>query len=421
GWVCSATTGTWSLKALCDALQVDLLAAKQRWARDLHDQLVVLPTEDDARLRFLSQVLRQHPVLLVLDNFEDHLTPDGAAFADTGTSSVLEHLAESCGAGRLLVTCRYPLPDLQGLLRHLTIGPLSPSETRRLVLRLEGLRTLTGADAALVHRLVGGHPRVLEFLDALRRRGASIDRVRRKFTKLARDHDIDVAQTRALREDVTVAVQLGARDICLDVLLSTLDDTEREVLLQTAVSSLPVSAPDLTAVLPGSGLDDMASTRAAQRLADLSLVVHTDEGLWVHRWTAEGLRERQSPEDYRDRCRRAGELRLRRIASSSRDVEEGIEATQNFLDAQDWDRATDIATEVADFLAQNSNLQRLSFAAQVLAALPTQARDYYLFVDHEGASLVALGFTDEAVERYRHLVDAFTQRAQTEPGRADYQ
>ncbi len=420
-WVCSVTTGTWSLKALCDALQVDLLAVRHQWARELRDQLGDLPADDDVRLRFLGRVLRQHPVLLVLDNFEDHLTPDGTAFTDPGTSSVIEQLAESCGAGRLLVTCRYPLPGLQNLLRHLTIGPLSPGETRRLVLRLEGLRTLTGEDAALVHRLVGGPPRVLEFLDALRRRGASIDRVRQKFTALARDHDIDVHQTRALGADVTVAVQLGARDICLDVLLSALDDTERTVLLQTAVSSLPVPVADLTVALADSGLDGAALARVAQRLADLSLVLHTDQGLWVHRWTAEGLREHQSPEDYRDRCRRAGELRRRRIASATRDVEEGIEATQNFLDAQEWDRATEIATGVADFLAQDSNLQRLSFAAQVLAALPSQARDYFLLVDHEGAALVALGFTSEAVERYRHLVDAFTQRADAEPGRADYQ
>ena len=421
GWVCSVTTGAWSLENLCAALLVDLLAAKHRWTRDLHGQLAALPTEDPARLRFLDGVLRQHPVLLVLDNFEDNLTDEGAAFTDVGTSAVIEHLAESCSTGRLLVTCRYPLPGLQDLLHHLSIGPLSPGETRRLFLRLEGLRTLGSDDAALVHRLVGGHPRVLEFLDALRRRGASTDRVRLKFRELARAHEVELTQTRELRQDVAVAVELGARDICLDVLVSALDDAEREVLLQTAVSSLPVPIPDLTTALAGARLDSAAITHAAQRLADLSLVVHTDEGLWVHRWTAEGLREHQPPDDYRNRCHQAGELRLRRISSSPRDVEEGIEATQNFLDAQDWDRATEVGTRVADFLAQHSNLRRLSFAAQVLSVLSPQHHGYHLFVDHEGGSLVALGFSTQAVDRYMRLVDAFTHRAQSEPGRADYQ
>ena len=76
---------------------------------------------------------------------------------------------------------------------------------------------------------------------------------------------------------------------------------------------------------------------------------------------------------------------------------------------------------MADFLAQHSNLRRLSFAVQVLSVLPPQHYGYHLFVDHEGGSLVALGFTTQAVDRYMRLVDAFTQRAQSEPGRADYQ
>ncbi|MGH3819015.1 MAG: TIR domain-containing protein, partial [Pseudonocardiaceae bacterium] len=419
-WVCSATTGKWSLDTVCAGLRVELSGARQQWARDLYDQLVVLPAEDIDRLGFLARVLRHHPVLLVLDNFEDNLT--GAdAFTDAGTATVIKNLAASCSSGRLLVTCRYPLPGMHGVLRHLDIGPLSPSETRRLFLRLPGLRTLSGDDATVVHRLIGGHPRVLEFLDALMQRGVSIDRVRTQFDELASQHQIDLSRPRDLREDVALAVQLGARDICLDELTSALDDAEREVLLQTAVSSLPVPISDLTPVLAGTGLDETAIIRAARRLADLSLVVHTDEELWVHRWTAEGLRDSQLPENYRDRCRRAGELRLRRIGSSRRDVSEGIEATQNFLEAQDWDRATEIATGVADFLALNSNLRRLSFAAQVLAALPPRHGRYHLFVDHEGESLVALGFATEALDRYLRLVDTFTQRAQAEPDRADYQ
>ncbi|MGH3822094.1 MAG: TIR domain-containing protein [Pseudonocardiaceae bacterium] len=421
GWVCSVTTGAWSLDALCAALLVDLSAAKPRWAQELHDQLAALPAEDPARLRFLDHALRQHQVLLVLDNFEDNLTTDGTKFTNPGTSAVIEQLAGSCNAGRLLVTCRYPLPGLQDLLHHRSIGPLSPSETRRLFLRLEGLRTLPEEDTALVHRLVGGHPRVLEFLDALRRRGASTDQVRPKFRELARAHGIELTQTRELPEDVALAVQLGARNICLDVLLASLDSTEREVLLQTAVSSLPVPIPDITTALTDSGLDDTAIKLAAHRLTDLSLLVHTDEGLWMHRWTAEGLRQHQPPESYRDRCLRAGELRLQRITSLRRDIEEGIEATQNFLDAQDWDRATEIGTEVASFLAQHSNLRRLSFAAHALSVLPPQHQGYYLFADHEGESLVALGFTTKALDRYLQLADAFTQRTQSEPGRPDYQ
>lgn len=260
GWVCSATTGTFSLDSVCAALRADLHAAAPGWARAAHDQLATLSADDDARLRFLERVLRLHPVVLVLDNFEDNLTPDGAGFAEEGTAAVLENLAEACGAGRLLVTCRHPLPGLPNLLRQIGIGPLSPSETRRLFLRLAGLRTLAGEDAMLVHKLIGGHSRVLEFLDALRRRGASTDQVRRKFHQLARKHQVDLTQGRELGEDVALAVQLGARDICLDVLLSTLDAAEHEVLLQAAVSALPTPVPDLAPALADTGSTRRSST-----------------------------------------------------------------------------------------------------------------------------------------------------------------
>lgn len=76
---------------------------------------------------------------------------------------------------------------------------------------------------------------------------------------------------------------------------------------------------------------------------------------------------------------------------------------------------------MAGFLAQDSNLRRLSFAAQVLVVLPRNHPHHYLFVDHEGKSLVVLGFATEAVARYRDMVDAFTRLAQAEPDRADYQ
>ena len=57
GWVCSAITGAWSLETVCATLLVDLLTAKHQWARELHDQLAALPSDDPARLRFLDRAL----------------------------------------------------------------------------------------------------------------------------------------------------------------------------------------------------------------------------------------------------------------------------------------------------------------------------------------------------------------------------
>lgn len=114
-------------------------------------------------------------------------------------------------------------------------------------------------------------------------------------------------------------------------------------------------------------------------------------------------------------------MRRRRISSESRDVAEGIEATENFIAAGVLDEAVDIAIGVADFLAWRSTLRRLSFARDVRAALPTTHPDYKLFADHEAQALLVLGFTGSAVERYIELVNDHRRLVTAEPGRADYQ
>jgi len=85
----------------------------------------------------------------------------------------------------------------------------------------------------------------------------------------------------------------------------------------------------------------------------------------VHRWTAQALRHHQSDDGYRRRCRRAGDLRVRRIYSAARDVAEGIEATENYLAAQAFDEAAQIAVSVVDFLVRTSTLGLASFARRV--------------------------------------------------------
>ncbi|MGH8887245.1 MAG: hypothetical protein ACRDYX_19160 [Egibacteraceae bacterium] len=269
---------------------------------------------------------------------------------------------------------------------------MSAAETRRLFLRLDGLARLGGDDVALVGALVGGHPRMLELLDALLRRGASVARVRPKLRALARDEGVDLRDKRDLSAAMGDAVRLGARDIMLDELMAVLDGDERGVSLQVAVSSLPVPFEDLAVVLADEGISAGAVEGAARRLADLSLVVRAADGWWVHRWTAEALRGHQPADEYRRRCRRAGDLRVRRIRSARRDVAEGIEATEDYLAAGCFDEAAGVAVGVAGFLARTSTLELLSFAKRVRLALPASHSAYKQIADHEAPSAARAGF-----------------------------
>jgi hypothetical protein len=51
------------------------------------------------------------------------------------------------------------------------LGPLSATETRKLIWSLPELDRLTDDEANRAWRMVGGHPRSLEYLDALLSRG----------------------------------------------------------------------------------------------------------------------------------------------------------------------------------------------------------------------------------------------------------
>ncbi len=51
------------------------------------------------------------------------------------------------------------------------LAAVAEEETRKLLWRLEGLRTLPLEDQRRAYEGVGGHPRALEYLDALLRGG----------------------------------------------------------------------------------------------------------------------------------------------------------------------------------------------------------------------------------------------------------
>ena len=119
-----------------------------------------------------EHVLDRLPVLVLLDNFEDNLRPDGTGYqvADDALGALLAAWAADPGRSRLLVTCRYRFTLPGGAEEHLSfrqLGALSRAETMKLAWSLPELDKLGPADLGRVWRLAGGHPRSLEYLDAL--------------------------------------------------------------------------------------------------------------------------------------------------------------------------------------------------------------------------------------------------------------
>ncbi len=300
----------------------------------------------------------------------------------------------------------------------------SGNETRRLQLRLAGLGDLGPEDRGLIDRLIGGHPRALQFVDALLRQGMGAPTVLPKLRNLARQQQVDLKCERSVPDAIGEAVRLAAADIVVDELIGLLEGPETEVLLQVAVSGLPVPLDDLAGVLDRAGVcrsDEVGP--AVARLVDLTLLTDTGDGVWVHRWTATALRERQDPAAFSARARRAAQLR-RTLFDKSGQLADAIEATDNFLDAQGWDDAAELGLSVAGFLwdPNHSSMHLLlSFATRVSGELPGSHPSAHLFADYAAQALAVLGLTGRAVELAEDNLARCAARVSAEPGRADYQ
>ncbi|MEU6378561.1 tetratricopeptide repeat protein [Streptomyces sp. NPDC046909] len=202
-------------------------------------------------------VLPRLPLLLVLDNAEDLLTDSasdggGRQLSDPELAAFLASLAGAAPRSRLLITSRHPFGLPQRMHRRLTahhLGPLSLAETRKLIWRLPGLDALGAAELQRAYTDVGGHPRALEYLDALLRGGEArfpdiADRMEEALERRGvRDPErwlagVEGDLDKALAETVTLAVD----DVLLDTLLGRLEGVAgaRRLLDGLAVYRRPV-------------------------------------------------------------------------------------------------------------------------------------------------------------------------------------
>ena len=234
-----------------------------------------LPWQD--RLAILrGHVLDHVPVLLLLDNFEDNLNPDGPRYAigDEVLAGLLADWATDPGASRMLITCRYlfALPGKpEGMLSFRQLGALSRAETIKLAWSLPALDQLDEGQLEQVWRLAGGHPRSLEYLDALLSGGQARypDVTRRLDAAITgRLSGTDRGQWLAARTGLDAAlaetVALAANDVLLDDLLAQLDQVPgaADLLLGVSVYREPV---DHNAILFQAGQPDPAAEEILAR------------------------------------------------------------------------------------------------------------------------------------------------------------
>ncbi len=206
------------------------------------------------RWSLLSQILKAVPVLVLLDNFEDNLSfVEGKwGLRDPEVADLLGRWTRFPGDSKLLFTSRHPftLPsDAQRRLATLHLGPLSPAETTKLMWQLPGLDALTSEDRARAYQDVGGHPRTLEYLDALLRGGDARfeDVAERMEWQLTERGIMDPqawlgSENRSLNTSLAEAVTFAVDDVVLRDLLEQLSQTPlaRELVVGASVYRHPV-------------------------------------------------------------------------------------------------------------------------------------------------------------------------------------
>jgi len=344
GWLTAVHEGSWDPSKLTAAVVKALDGIEQ--LAEVRGAMTSPEVDEPAKLDITCQLLAQVPLLLFFDDFERNLESENGDFSDPGFAEIFERLCDAARTGKLLVTSRYPIPSGDPWLWRIRIPALSPAELRRLLIRLPALRKLDAEDRKVVMRTIGGHPRLIEFVDAMLRGGrGNLREVTRKLRTLAKQEGVDLAESATLEQTLSDAVLLGSRDIVLGELLSHLDAEERELALQAAVSRVPMSIADLALARHGeeaTSQQQAAVRRAVNRLSDLTLLSPVEDELAVHPWIADALAEHQG-DDLDRRHRSALAMRLARLSTSRGNYADLVEVCRHLSMTQQFAEVVGIA------------------------------------------------------------------------------
>ncbi|MEK6405602.1 MAG: tetratricopeptide repeat protein [Acidobacteriota bacterium] len=237
----------------------------------------------------LVRAMRDEPILLVLDNFENNLKPQaepgaGAeplwACQDPAWDRCLNKLAtELVGTpSRVLITCRRPLAALAGTASHrVLLGPLPAGEAALYLREHEGLsKMIFSGDAterALAMRLLNAsrfHPLLMDRLARLATGGEALrSRLTQALDALEKRHDysqLPALFTTMPGDAKELAYLNDALATSLDQLIHDASPDTRRLLWMIAVANDPVTLSLLKGVWSGESHEQQQLRQIKQML-----------------------------------------------------------------------------------------------------------------------------------------------------------
>jgi tetratricopeptide (TPR) repeat protein/energy-coupling factor transporter ATP-binding protein EcfA2 len=302
--------------------------------------------EVSKRLLRLSDVLKSHRILLLLDGLE--LNGRTGKIDDPDLARFYLQMLRGMGTGRAIITCKTLPADAMTL------------PARAWQWKLQGL-----GQAA--------------FVRALLRERTVADRYKKGETSYARlaEHHSSSAGFPARLAQTAKALSLSdlsAGEDALAALTARLDPLFLRALARMAVYNIAISPAGLVAV---SGLDQEQAAAAARHWQGLSLAVMAGDLITVPSALCVSLLAAMSPDDLRLAEKAAGGF-LREQAEGGRSAELGLsrldvlmEALGHYLAGEDWDAARVVTARISGYLRRrgyHSELIRLN--QELLNLLP---------------------------------------------------
>ena len=431
GWLVAVHEGPWNpaalIAAVTRAVQEGIArASDQARAAGLRGALdeLTAPGDDGPKLAAVAGLLAEFKLLVVFDDFEQNLTPGGEEFLDPAFDDILTGLADAATSGGLLVTCRYALPGPDRFLARIGVPALSATELRRLFLRLPALRDLDVEGRRVLARAVGGHPRLIEFTDALLRGGRSGFRhVQTRLRDLARRQGADLAADRSLDGAVEQALLLGSADILMEGLRDLLSGGQEAVLRQVAVCRAPMTLDDLAFALASPDAGDGTGPGRAQlatdvtRLADLTLLGAGDE-IVMHPWTAE-LVTRNTAGDLIGEHERALAMRFGRFSQQRGSYADLVDIPRHLAALGRYDDAADVAAQAAQALSGTRAV--VAYLAEVRPLIPEAERAWVIVADLEVQAMLRAGDLRAATRQLQAIHAQVQARAAADPANTGWQ